>query len=78
MAHFPTVIDWGHVLFKGVLERIKECENEGKKSGIKRRSQDSDPMDHCTRGPLRRRRECYMSELSVAVDVGNRSNSSSV
>jgi len=40
MAHFPAVIDWVHVVLKGVRERTDECSNEGKKSGPKRRSHD--------------------------------------
>jgi len=81
MAHFPAVIDWVHVVLKGVLERINECSNEGKKSGPKVAAMMAihmRSMGHCTRGTLRRRRECHMSELSVERDVGNRRISSSV
>jgi len=44
------LIDWVHVVLKGVLERIDECPNEGKKSGPKRRSHDGDP--YAVNGPL--------------------------
>jgi len=69
-SHFLAVIDWVHVVLKGVRERTDKCSNEGKKSGPKRRSHDGNP--YAVNGSLYTGNLVSKTRmLWAAADVGN-------